>query len=564
MNKLLLYLVMLPSALWRSLGADTDQLRAILDLKLTLDDRKPLTLGRPQKKKSIKYGSILSALIYLGMGCMYILPLLVLPDRIFSITVFFTLLLSIITFMLITDFSNVLFDARDKYILFPRPVSDRTLVLARMLHIFVYLFRVVLPLSLPGWVTLGIADGWPSATLFIVPLLLLVFLALFLVNSVYLLVLRLAKPERFKDVINYFQVFTSVIFFGSVYILPRLFDHENLAAFDVHKYNWVRYMPTYWLAACWSWIGFPVILSGTAGYSVLAVAVPLICMYILVKILAPQFSSRIAGIDVADSGGYNPPVNGVRRKAPGRLYQRLANAFNRTDDARAGFMIGWLQTARSRSFRMRVYPSFALIPMYFVYLLTLEHTSMGDAMSHLARKPMHLFILYYSSFVMINALNYLSMSDQYKAAWIYYAAPLATPGTVMIGAFKAVWVKFFLPFYLLLSVFIIYVWGPAAIWDILLAMVNVTLFLACIVRVTLRHLPFSIIEQTKQGGGRIIKSLLAMSVSFVLGWAHYLTIATSLLWLKLLFLALSCILLWLVWTSYAATTWDSLIKGEME
>ena len=41
MNKVFLNLVMIPSALWRSLGADIPQLRAILNAKLMLDDRKP-------------------------------------------------------------------------------------------------------------------------------------------------------------------------------------------------------------------------------------------------------------------------------------------------------------------------------------------------------------------------------------------------------------------------------------------------------------------------------------------------------------------------------------------
>ncbi len=561
MNKFLLYLVMLPSFLWRSLGADTVQLKAILGLKLTLDDRKPLAIGRQQtRKRKMKYGSLISSLVFLCMGAIYMLPLSIIEDRIFSLTFYFSMLLAIITFMLITDFSSVLFDSRDKYILFPRPVSDRTIVLSRMLHIFIYLVRVVIPLALPGWVLLGFTDGWKSACLFLLPLLLLVFLVLFLVNGFYLLVLRLAKPEKFKDVINYFQVFTSVIFFASVYLLPRLFDRHNPHDFNILSYPWIRFAPTYWLATCWSWIGFSVALKGTAVCSALAVVVPLACMYLLVRFLAPQFSRRIAGIDTVDSGGYNPLVNGVRRKAPGRFYQKLAYAFNASDDARAGFMIAWLQTSRSRTFRMRVYPSFAFIPIYFFYILTQNHQSLTDVFHQLPDRPVHLFLLYFSSFVMISASAYLAMSEQYKAAWVYYAAPVAVPGKIMIGAFKALWVKFFLPFFLALAVFVVYVWGPSAIWDVILALVNATVFVGAMARINLKHLPFSIIEQTKQGAGRVLKSMLSMAFISILGFGHYMCV--HLLWLKLLFLLLSCILLWLVWTSYAETTWEHMIKGE--
>lgn len=552
-------MVMLLSGLWRSLGADVVQLRAILNIRLILDDRKPAALGRPQKvKKDRKHGTLLNVVIFLAMGFFYMLPIAVVQDRVFSLTIYFSLLFAIVTFMLITDFSNVLFDSRDKYILFPRPIDDRTLVLARLLHVFIYLFRIIIPLSLPGWALLGWQDGWKSATLFILPLLLLVFMALFVVNGIYLMVLRIAKPDKFKDVINYFQVVTSVIFFASVYFLPRVFDTKHPHDFNILAYPWVRYFPSYWLAACWSWIGYPATFSGTALYSALAVIFPLLCMYLLVKYLSPQFASRIAGIDAVDNGAYVAP--GAKRVPPSKSYQKLAYFFNRSDEARAGFMIAWLQSSRSRSFRMRVLPSFAFVPIYFVYILT-QNSSFSDAFHHMSKQPKHLLLLYMSSFVMISALNYLTMSDQYKAAWVYYATPVETPGNIMIGAFKALCVKYFLPFYILLSVFIVYVWGGGAILDVILGFINVVLFVSCIARVSFRHLPFSIQEQTKQGGSRILKSLLAMLIPSSLGFAHYFCIRFDLLWLKLIFLVLSSILLWLVWESYAKTSWATMTKA---
>jgi ABC-2 type transport system permease protein len=265
MNKLFLNMVMLPQGLWRSMGADVAQLRNILHVRLLMDDRKPMALGRPNKpKKDRKYVSLMSIFIFAMLGLFYMFPLTIMHDRIFSLTIYLSLLLSVMTLMLITDFSSVLFDARDKYILFPRPVNDRTLVLARMLHVFIYLFRIIVPMSLPGWIALGLQDGWKSAVLFPLPLLLMVFMALFLVNGVYLLVLRLAKPEKFKDVINYFQVVTSVIFFATVYLMPRLFDADHPLNLNIIDHPWLRFAPSYWLAVCWSWLGYPVALQGTA------------------------------------------------------------------------------------------------------------------------------------------------------------------------------------------------------------------------------------------------------------------------------------------------------------
>ena len=562
MKKFFLGLAMLPAPLWRSMGADTAQLRAILDVRLTLDDRNPTGIGRQQKlKKDRKYATLLNTVMFLFMGFFYMLPVTVITDRVLSLTIYFALLLTVTTFMLITDFSNVLFDARDKYIIFPRPVSDRTIVLARMLHVFIYLFRVIVPLSLPGWVMLGWIDGWKSATLFVLPLMMLLFMALFIVNGVYLLVLRLAKPEKFKDVISYFQVFAAVIFFTSVYFLPRLFDAEHPHDFSLLNFAWVRFTPSYWLASCWSWIGYHGIFNGSVLYGVLAIVCPLLCLFILVKFLAPQFAQRISGIDTVENMSYKPVAAGKSGKVSGsRFYAKLADIFNRSDDAKAGFMIAWLQTSRSRSFRMRVFPSFAFVPVYFVYMLTQGHQSFSYSFQHLADGSKFLLLLYMSSFVMISAMNYVTMSDQYKAAWVYYSVPLVTPGKVMIGAFKAIWVKYYFPFFIALAAFVLYVWGVSAILDIVLAFVNVTLFISVLARISQRHLPFSIVEQMKQGGARIFKSILGMFIPLALGFGHYA--AVHIWWLKVIFLGLSAILLWLVWDSYANTSWQNMIKGE--
>lgn len=559
MNKLLLNLVMLPSALWKSMGADNVQLRAILNTRLLLDDRSPMSMGRMNKPKTeTKYTTLRNIIASLVLGFVYMFPVIVVPDRIFSLAIFFSFMLMVMTLMLITDFSNVFFDSRDKYVLFPRPVNDRTIVLARLLHVFIYLFRIVLPMSLPAWIMLGYMDGWKSALLFPLPLVMMVFMALFIVNSVYLAVLKLAPPEKFKDIMNYFQVVTSVIFFASVYLMPRFFDPERGYVSVINDYAWLRFLPSYWLAACWSWLGYMVTLPGTSFLSLLAIVFPLLCMYILVRKLAPEFSRRISGIDAADTGGFTKTGN-IRRSS-GIFYKKLAYLFNRSDEARAGFMIAWLQTSRSRSFRMRVYPTFAYIPVYFFYLLTSQKKTAGTLFERLANGHLNLLLLYMSAFVLISAITYLISSDQYKAAWIYYAAPVQKPGNIMTGAFKALWVKYFLPFFISLSVFVVYVWGIAAVGDIALALVNVTLFVACIARISYRQLPFSTMEKTKQRGSRVVKSFIAMIVPATLGAAHYFSLPVW--WLKLTFFILSSMLLWLVLDSYANTTWDNMHKAD--
>ena len=129
----------------------------------------------------------------------------------------------------------------------------------------------------------------------------------------------------------------------------------------------------------------------------------------------------------------------------------------------------------------------------------------------------------------------------------------------MAGTFKVVWVKYFIPFFATISVFVIAVWGIPAIADVLLALVNVTLFAACMARLAYRRFPFSQIDQTGASGSKFLRAMLGMAIPGALGVGHYF--ALEMLWLKCLFLVLSAILLWLVWDSYAHTDW-SVIKAE--
>jgi len=555
--------------MWKGMGADTVQLKAILSIKLKMDDRKPLNFGRKQnQKKEYKNGTLKNTFIFLLMGFFYAFPIFSTKDPIFGMTLYLGLMLTWLSLMLVTDFSNILFDTRDKVIILPRPVNDRTLLLSRMMHVFIYLLRIVLPMSLPGWITLGIKYGYAPALLVPFLLVLLALLALFIVNTAYLILLKLTGPERFKDVINYFQIAIAVVFFASAYLLPRAFDPERPNGLSITDYAWVRFFPTYWMAVCLHYINhsFAIVLAGTEWMGILAIATPVICLFVMIKWLAPQFARNIGALDITESV---PAMKGGKVTTQQRTrYKKLAKMLNQSDAAKAGFMITWLQTARSRSFKMRVFPSFAYVPVYFVYLMMQKGKPLSEAWTELPNSPGYILLLYMCAFVMMNAMNYLYISEQYKAAWVYYSAPLQTPGQLLGGAFKALWLKYFLPFFTILSAFTVWKWGWHTIIDIILAMVNVTLFSLCMIRVGARHFPFSTAERINQSGYRVVRAFLSMFLILILGAGHYFLAKHDVIGLntvlKIIFLFLSCGFAYLVWSSYTGTSWAAIYKADIE
>ncbi len=591
MNKFLLFLLMIPSALWKRLGADVEQLRAILHVKLMMDNRKPLSFGNNRgvehkKKKDRKYTTWLTMLFSFFMGFVYVFPIIITEfDPVIGLAFFYTMFIFIFTFTLITDFANVLIDTKDKFVLFSRPVSDRTIMLSRLLYIMIYLLRLVIPMSLPAWIVFGIIKGWKGALFFPFPLVLLVFVVLFLVSALYLLMLRLASPGRFKDVLNYFQIGFSIVFFAVWMISSRMINPEGFKELRVEAYDGVKYFPSYWIAVCWTWVeGAAKVLPGTRWMSILAILFPIASLWATVKFLAPHFIRGLVASD-NDNAPAVPVAKSSGKKSKKQFYT-WANLFNKSDAAKAGFVLTWLQTSRSRTFKMRVYPSFAYVPVYFFFILMQGGRSFTDVWDNLSEGQGYIGLLYLTTFVIMQAINYITMSEQYKAAWVYYATPVDKPGDVIAGAYRAMWVKYFMPFMAAISVFVLFIWGGSVLFDIILATVNITLFSVVIMRMSNRALPFSRKEQMKDSGFRtMVRVLGTMLLMGALWITHYgisnlfyldkvvnntfLSAFISTTWLtvlslvlKLVFLVLSSVFLWLVFDSLRNTDWKSLQKSE--
>lgn len=565
-NKLLLGFLMLFSGVWKSLGADVHQLKAILEAKLKMDDRTPFQMGRPaaKKKKQINYYSTLSAFIYAMFGIFYAFPLFLSDhDFILSVTEYYSFFLTMLWFSMVVGFSPVLIDTRDNLILLPRPINDRTLLLSRLLHILIYLLRMVIPMSIPGCIILGFMKGWLTTIFFFFPIFLLALLALFMVNALYLLIIKLAGPKKFKDIIGSFQIVLSVLMFATSYVMPRMFQSEKIMSITLHELPWVQWIPTYWLAGLWTWFyKVDFVFTGTKLLSIASILLPFIAIWATVKWLAPKFIHAISLGEGQEIVRYKPASkNG---KSTTQLYKRLAALLNRNPETRAGFELAWLQTARNRAFKMKVYPSLAYIPIYFFFVVL---SRPGQDYSHILERmsspKVYLILLYMCTFALSNAAMNLIYSEQYKASWIFFAPAIERPGNIMSGALRAIIVKFYLPFTAVVAGFIIYANGWKILLEVLLTQFNVLIFVLVSLRASMTALPFSVKEQMRERGAKnIFRQLMVFMIIPILGGAHYLTIKFWLL--KLVVYPLVLILFCMLWDSYKKTNWQAIIQVNVD
>lgn len=555
MNRFFLAAVALLNPLWLRLGVNVPQLRAILQAKLIMDDRRPnaYTQMQQKKRKEMKNGSVVMLLVSLLMGLFYLYFFFVSPDHLMQLFMWFTVYMVMMTITLISDFTSVLIDVKDNYVILPRPVNDRTVVVSRLLHIMIHISRIVLPLALPAFVWLTVRDGFMAAMWFGILVLLLSIFGIFVVNTIYIIALKLTTPERFKEVINYVQIIFSVIVFATYYLVPRLLRESQLADINLHDYPWLEIVPTYWFAGAWQAVADGLYSPSHVAYLILVWVVPFGSLWLVIRIFAPSFNRKLAMI--GSSGGEAPAKTKAVRTS--MFYKQLAKRFTSGTQEQLSFELVWLMTGRMREFKLKVYPSLAYVFVFFAYfLLTGRHGSPGEAWSRLPETNMFIFLIYTSSFVFLTAISNLMYSDKHRAAWIYYAAPLASPGQLLMGAFKATLVKFFVPFYGVVAAFTLFTWGIKTLPDLALGFINVVLINLVFALVFLRKLPFSAEQNIKQSAGTFLRGLMTLIIPGGIGFGHFLVAGE--LWLVGLFALLSIAAFYLVYMKYRETSWARL------
>jgi ABC-2 type transport system permease protein len=562
MNKIsniLFRLVMLPSPQYRRLGINTGQLALILRYKLTMDDRHPNTFQQTQasrKKEGISkatYGTMLMAFL---MGFLYLVFLLLGSDQITHLFFFFSAYLFMLASMLISDFTSVLIDVRDNMIILPKPVNDRTVLMAKLLHIIVHMSRIVFPMSLPGFVLVFINLGWWQAICLLLVIILSSLFAIFLINAAYLLVLKITTPEKFKSFIAWFQIGFAILLYGGYQLVPRVSNIENFQLFSITETWYAKFLPPYWFAGAWEFLaGYRV--NSTWIWFFLAIASTIFSTWLVIRYLAPAFNRKLAMI----AGSNADETGGVRSLKPSsRGYAAsLASLFTMNEQEKAGFLFSWKWTARNREFKLRVYPTIGYILVWVVisfYKVILNEPDFFSGGSDSKIATSFLVLIYFSSFILINAIHQVNHSDQYKASWIFFSTPLKSPGDIVLGSFKSIICKFFLPLAIVLMIAGMILVGPVLLPNLVLGLSNQLVICAVVLLSTQKKLPASLPVNTNRRGGAFLQGLLLMVIFMVAGGLHFLVY--RFMPVVILLAILSSIAAWLVFRKIGSITWEEI------
>lgn len=521
------------SGLFQKFGVDYPLMRKILQVKLLMDRRRVPTVFNQQRKKKTEdegNGFLKSLWMYAFFG-LFMIPFIVFGENyFFQMSIVFGFVMFIVMTSMISDFSSVLLDIRDKNILHTRPIDKKTISAAKMMHVFIYLFFLTGSIVTIPLIVGLFKHGIIFFLLSIILIILMEAFILVLTALIYMFILKFFDGEKLKDIINYVQIGLSFTIMIGYQVLARSFEFINFQVVVTPKWWQVFVIPM--------WFGAPyeLILNGHFAYfyvllSILAIVVPIVAFFIYLR-LVPAFENNLQKLAMHS-------VN--KEKKRGKLGSGFIKLICSGKEEQAFFRFASLMMKNERDFKLKVYPSlgFAII-LPFIFLFN----SLRDGgFSSISSGKGYLTI--YSTMIIIpSVITMLKFSGKYKGAWIYKALPLKNLSPLFKGTLKAFFVRLYLPLYLVLCILFVAIFGGRVIPDLILVFLISTFYSIICFIILKKVIPFSesfeLIGQTESW-----KIFALMIPIAIFAGLHYLsTLASFGVYVYIIIMLIANLFLW--------------------
>lgn len=495
--------------IFRKMGINYSIMRQILHIKLTMDERKVPTIFN-QNKKDQKNSYFKSLWIYALYG-LILIPFMGFGDNYhFQMSIAYGIVIFIVMTTLISDFSSVLLDVRDRSILSTKPINAKTINAAKILHILIYLTYLTIALTA---IPLLVSLFTQGILFFLLTVFALIFINIFIVvltTILYIVILRFFDGEMLKDVINYVQIGLSLVLMIGYQVLIRSFEFVNLEMVVTFKW-WSIFIIPMWFAA-----PYELILNGNNSYftlvgTIFSVFIPLISIGLYITLI-PTFERNLQKLLSTSKS---------KKEKKSRLKDYFLSFICRTSEEKAFYRFASLMMKQERDFKLKVYPSLGfsfVIPFIFMFnMMRSDHVDYSTSISYLN--------IYFSMLIIPSAVMMLGHSAKYKAAWIYKVFPIKDYTDLQKGSLKAFLIKLYIPLYLVLSIVFCFIYGPRIIPDLLIVLVASCLYTIICYMGFENKVPFTK-PFDEIGDGQSWKALILFIPLGILAFIHYL-LATS-------------------------------------
>ena len=501
---------------FQKLGINYEIMRKILQIKLIMDGRRaPTIINNSNKKEKDDDNKFMKSLWMYSIFGIF-LAILVVPKKsiMMQMSIFFGILMFMLITTLISDFSSVLLDARDKNIMLTKPVDSKTINAAKVIHVFIYMFYITIAMT--GIALLvSLRHGVKFFIVLVLEIILIDIFMIVLTSLIYLLILKFFDGEKLKDIINYFQIILIMVMTIGYQFIGRLFEFVNINVVFTPKW-WQYLIIPVWFAAPLEMIlnnnyNIYIIILSTLG-----IVVPIASLLFYIK-LSPVFERNLQKLN-------NNTVSINKNKAP--LGERLCNVVCWNREERIFFKFAYKIIRNEREFKLKVYPSLGLaivFPFIFMFGTISEANSFNQWLNYMVSTKYYLNI-YWAAFIIPTLIMMMKYSGRYKAAWIYKVMPIKEVAPIFKGTIKAFFIKLIAPLYIIESIIFIFIFGIKIFPHLLIVFLNILLFTVLCFKIFDKSLPFSKSFQVTQTADGIISIFLMLLLAALAGIHYFSTI----------------------------------------
>jgi ABC-2 type transport system permease protein len=493
------------------MGADYSQFIKILNLKLTLDTRRVKSISSKPKNEQ-KNMLLMQSITHIFLGIFFgiFLSMIKSPFTFYYFSHTFVMVMMAMT--IISEFTTIIFDTSENVIIQPLPIKGNTISLARNAHVFLYLALMAFSLSVVSIIIASFKFGIVSGLIFIFTIFLNVLFTLFLANILYLGILRIASGEQLKNLLMYFQIVIAIVFMAAYQFGMKLVDKSDIMnmVLPVHWYTYL--IPPAFFA------GFIEGMTMKPGLSQLifiaeTLIIPVAAIFLTGKYLTPVFNRKLMDLEQGDRAS-----KVKTEKSHDSLWYRLMSLlFVYGKEEKAAFRLMWKMTGRERLFKQTVLPSFG----YIVIMIVAPMFTKPEPLSKLAQSDTYLLILYVFIIIAASLPGALLNGTNLHATWVFKSMPMQSPAVFFKGTIKAAFSKFFIPFYIIVTIGVCIIWGIRVLPDAFIAFLVIYLFSLLMYYFQNPVFPFASEKAAAQGGMAAIKVISLMAAAGIVGFLHY-------------------------------------------
>lgn len=497
--------------LFTKMDIDYPAMRKILQVKLTLDSRRVSTVmqnNTNQKDKDKDKNNFLKSLtIYFIMGLVMVALVLFGNNYFYQMTLVFGMFMFFMMTTLISDYSSVLLDLRDKEILLSKPINSRTLNMAKVLHIIIYTSMITIAMIGPSLIAGGIQNGILFFLIYLMEIILLNLFLIVLTGLMYLLILRFFDGEKLRDIINYVQIILTITISVGYQLIGRVFDIVDLESIVLIDKWWSFILPPIWFAAPFEFFINNNQSTSVIIYSLMAVIVPIASIMVYIKTM-PIFESNLQ------------KLSGVGGKAKNneKLSNKVGNIICRTKEERTFYRFTTNMIRNEREFKLRVYPSLGFSIAF--PLIMLFNSARGSTLAQVINTKAY-FNIYFAAFFLPGVLQFIGNSGNYKGAWIYKVMPIKNYEPIFKGAIKSVFINLFAPIILVVSIIFLIIFKFTIIDQLIVVYFNLILGTFIVFKLFKKDLPFSRAFETIEKRNGFLEILLSTAGIGLLILLHY-------------------------------------------